>query len=73
MLLPSNSQLPAANRCVSLAILSFILLAAPAAVLAHAEHGNEFHQGSEASQSNASIQVDAQTAKLTKQDTADCR
>ncbi len=63
MLLSSNSQLPSANRCISFAILSFILLATPAAVLAHAGHGDEFHPGSEASQSNASIQVDAQTAK----------
>ncbi len=44
----------------------FFLLANPAAVLAHGGHGDEFHQESEATQSNGSIQVDAQTAQRIK-------
>ena len=65
-------QLPVANPAhagiwaiarVSGAILIPILLSAPAGVLAHAGHGDEFHSGSEASLSAEGIQVDAQTAK----------
>jgi cobalt-zinc-cadmium efflux system membrane fusion protein len=64
MMLNSNrSQPPASLRCVSFALLSLILLTAPAAVLAHGGHGNEFQHTDEASQAAGSIQVDAQTAK----------
>lgn len=59
-----RSQSPAALGCFSGALLSLVLLTAPAAVLAHAGHGHEFRQeGTEASQTPSSIQVDAQTAK----------
>jgi len=62
---PSNrSQPPVPLRCVSGAILSLALLATPVAVLAHAGHGDEFHQGgSEVVPTLGSVQVDAQTAK----------
>jgi membrane fusion protein, heavy metal efflux system len=62
---PSNrSQLPVPLRCVSGAILSFILLSAPSAVLAHGGHGgHEFQSTSEATQPSDAIQVDAETAK----------
>ncbi|HIK04543.1 MAG TPA: biotin/lipoyl-binding protein [Trichormus sp. M33_DOE_039] len=49
--------------CVSSTFLSLLLLASPALVLAHAGHGNEFHQESEATQTNTSIAVDDETAK----------
>ncbi len=58
-----SSSLTVANRCFSVAILSLALLADPVPVLAHAGHGDAFNEGSEASQSNGSIQVDAETAK----------
>jgi len=62
---PSNrSQPPVPLRCVSGAILSLILLATPAVVLAHAGHGaHEFQSRSEAAQPSDAIQVDAETAK----------
>ena len=51
-------------RCVSGTILSFVLLTAPAVVLAHAGHGgHEFQNSNEAIQAPSAIQVDAQTAK----------
>ena len=54
--------LPAPASIVGAAVP--ILLTTPTTVLAHAGHGNEFHQaGSEAVQSSSSIQVDAETAK----------
>ncbi len=59
----SLSQPPAPLRCWSGAILSLILLTAPAAVLAHGGHGDEFHGGGETSQASGSIQVDVETAK----------
>jgi cobalt-zinc-cadmium efflux system membrane fusion protein len=59
----SLSQPPAPLRCWSGAILSLILLTAPAAVLAHGGHGDEFHGGGETSQASDSIQVDVETAK----------
>jgi len=40
-----------------------MILTSPAAVLAHGGHGDEFKGGSDANQTNNSIQVDAQTAK----------
>lgn len=50
-------------RCVSGTLASLLLLASPAAVLAHAGHGNEFQEGTQATGASSSIQVDAQTAK----------
>lgn len=50
-------------RCVSFTLLSLILLSAPAAVFAHAGHGDEFHGANETTQPTGAIQVDAQTAK----------
>ena len=58
-----DAQRPAPLRCVSLALLSFMLITIPVAVLAHGGHGNEFQHTDEASQSTGSIQVDAETAK----------
>jgi len=58
-----RSQNAIAIRTSSGTILSVFLLANPAAVLAHAGHGDEFHQESQATQSTGSIQVDAQTAQ----------
>lgn len=46
----------------SFLLLSLILIT-PAAVLAHAGHGNEFKSGSETTQTSGSIQVDQETAK----------
>ncbi len=64
MLLSSNSQPPAAIRCVSGALLSLVLLATPAAVLAHGGGGGEdFEGGTQATQASAPIKVDAETAK----------
>ena len=61
---PSNcSQLPVPLRCLSGAILSLVLLTAPVVVLAHAGHGDEFQHANEASQTAASVQVDAETSK----------
>ena len=45
------------------AIISIVLLTSPAAVLAHAGHGDEFHQSGEATQIPAAISVDAETSK----------
>ncbi|MFS0514159.1 efflux RND transporter periplasmic adaptor subunit [Nostoc sp. UIC 10607] len=50
-------------RCVSGTLVSLLLLASPVAVLAHAGHGDEFHQESETTPATSSIQVDAETAK----------
>lgn len=45
-------------------LLSFSLFIDPVVVLAHAGHGNEFHQsGGDAAQTPASISVDAETSK----------
>ncbi|MBN3923258.1 efflux RND transporter periplasmic adaptor subunit [Nostoc sp. NMS4] len=62
----SNSlrfQTPTAIACVSGTFLSLLLLASPTVVMAHGGHGNEFQGGSEATSTNNSIQVDADTAK----------
>ncbi|MEG3895577.1 MULTISPECIES: efflux RND transporter periplasmic adaptor subunit [unclassified Microcoleus] len=48
---------------ISVTLLSLILLTSPAPVLAHAGHGDEFHQSGEATQIPASISVDAETSK----------
>jgi cobalt-zinc-cadmium efflux system membrane fusion protein len=58
-----RSQPPTAIRCVSGTLASLLLLASPAAVLAHGGHGNEFQEGTQATGASSSIQVDAQTAK----------
>jgi membrane fusion protein, heavy metal efflux system len=50
-------------RCVSGTLVSLLLLANPLLVLAHAGHGNEFHQESDATPATSSIQVDTQTAQ----------
>ena len=62
--IPNCSQSPKVIHCVSGTFLSLMLLATPAAVLAHGGHGNEFQGGGEATpaQSDA-ISVDAETAK----------
>ena len=44
-------------------IISLAFLTSPAAVFAHAGHGNEFHQSGETTQTPAAISVDAETAK----------
>ncbi|BAY09690.1 efflux RND transporter periplasmic adaptor subunit [Calothrix sp. NIES-2098] len=62
----SNSlrfQAPTVIRSVSGTLLSLLILANPAVVLAHGGHGNEFQSGGEATQTATPIQVDAQTAK----------
>jgi cobalt-zinc-cadmium efflux system membrane fusion protein len=43
----SRSQPPIPLRCVSGAILSLVLLSAPAVVFAHAGHGDEFQHADE--------------------------
>ncbi|MEH1872107.1 efflux RND transporter periplasmic adaptor subunit [Nostoc sp.] len=58
-----RSQTPTAIRCVSGTFLSLLLLASPTIVLAHGGHGDEFQGGSEATSTNNSIQVDADTTK----------
>jgi cobalt-zinc-cadmium efflux system membrane fusion protein len=59
-----RSQPPTVIRCVSGTLASLLLLASPAAVLAHGGHGgHEFQGASQASSATNSIQVDAQTAK----------
>ncbi|MDZ8055153.1 MAG: efflux RND transporter periplasmic adaptor subunit [Aulosira sp. ZfuVER01] len=60
---PLRFQPPTAIRSVSGTLLSLLILANPAVVLAHAGHGNEFHAASEATQTATPIQVDDQTAK----------
>ncbi|MEG4579868.1 efflux RND transporter periplasmic adaptor subunit [Microcoleus sp. MON1_C5] len=44
-------------------LLSLAFLTSPAAVFAHAGHGDEFHQSGETTQTPAAISVDAETAK----------
>ncbi|WP_392408674.1 efflux RND transporter periplasmic adaptor subunit [Chlorogloeopsis fritschii] len=58
-----RSQPPTFISCVSGTVASLLLLATPTIVLAHAGHGDEFHQGNQATQTTNSIQVDAQTAE----------
>ncbi|MFB2935616.1 efflux RND transporter periplasmic adaptor subunit [Aerosakkonemataceae cyanobacterium BLCC-F154] len=64
MRISNRSQSSAPLRCVSVAMLSLLLLSAPTAVLAGAGHdhggGSEFQGGSEPT---GSIEVDAETAK----------
>ena len=47
----------------SVSLLSLILLTYPAAVLAHAGHGDEFHQSGETTEIPAAISVEAETSK----------
>lgn len=54
---------PVTARYISGALLSLLLLAPSARVLAHAGHGNAFQGGSQAVQSVGAIQVDADTAR----------
>lgn len=61
--IPDRSKPPTAIRCVSGTLLSLVLLATPAAVLAHGGHGEHFQGGTEATQPTGAIQVDAETAK----------
>ncbi|KOP28024.1 RND transporter [Hapalosiphon sp. MRB220] len=58
-----RSQTPTAISCVSGTFLSLLLLASPTVVMAHGGHGNEFQGGNQATSTNNSIQVDADTAK----------
>ncbi|MBD1812250.1 efflux RND transporter periplasmic adaptor subunit [Microcoleus vaginatus DQ-U2] len=44
-------------------LLSLAFLTSPAAVFAHAGHGNEFHHSGETTQTPTAISVDAETAK----------
>ncbi len=54
---------PTAMRRVSSTLLSLLLLSTPVKVLAHGGHGDEFQGGSQATQAEGAIQVDAETAK----------
>ncbi|MEG4088743.1 efflux RND transporter periplasmic adaptor subunit [Microcoleus sp. Pol12B4] len=54
---------PAIISSFSGSLLSLILLSSPAAVFAHAGHGNEFHHSGETTQAPTAISVDAETAK----------
>ncbi|MBF2004485.1 MAG: efflux RND transporter periplasmic adaptor subunit [Chlorogloeopsis fritschii C42_A2020_084] len=54
---------PTAISRVSGTLLSLLLLASPAVVLAHGGHGDEFQGPNQATQTTGSIQVDAETAK----------
>jgi cobalt-zinc-cadmium efflux system membrane fusion protein len=64
MRLSHLSKSPATLRCVSGALVSLVLLATPAAVLAHGGGGGEdFGGGTQANQTSAPIKVDAETAK----------
>lgn len=63
MLNSSRSQRATALRCVSGPLLSLFLITAPAAVLAHGGHGEDFEGGTEATQAAGAIKVDAETAK----------
>ena len=49
-------------RQLSGTLLSLVLMTTPAAVLAHAGHGDEFHSGEQTTPSTNTIQVDAETA-----------
>ncbi len=57
------SQSIAIISSCSVSLLSLILLTSPAAVLAHAGHGDEFHQSGETTEIPAAISVDAETSK----------
>ncbi|MEG4214002.1 efflux RND transporter periplasmic adaptor subunit [Microcoleus sp. Pol14C6] len=63
MIFHKYAQCPAIISSFSGSLLSLILLSSPAAVFAHAGHGNEFHQSGETTQTPTAISVDAETAK----------
>lgn len=52
---------PNRSNVTSTLLAAFLLVSTPAAVFAHAGHGNEFEGGADASHSPAGIEVDAQT------------
>ncbi|MEG4224780.1 efflux RND transporter periplasmic adaptor subunit [Microcoleus sp. N9_B2] len=56
--------MPPIKLCrISGLIITLAFFTSPAAVFAHAGHGNEFHQSGETTQTPAAISVDAETAK----------
>ncbi|MEG4454448.1 efflux RND transporter periplasmic adaptor subunit [Microcoleus sp. N9_A1] len=56
--------MPPIQLCrISGLIITLAFFTSPAAVFAHAGHGNEFHQSGETTQTPAAISVDAETAK----------
>ncbi|EGK86188.1 efflux RND transporter periplasmic adaptor subunit [Microcoleus vaginatus PCC 9802] len=63
MIFPKYAPSPAIISSFSGSFLSLILLSSPAAVFAHAGHGNEFHHSGETTQTPTAISVDAETAK----------
>ncbi|AFY36264.1 efflux RND transporter periplasmic adaptor subunit [Calothrix sp. PCC 7507] len=58
-----SNSLRSQTPTVSGIFLSLLLLASPTVVMAHGGHGNEFAAGNEATSTNNSIQVDADTVK----------
>ncbi|MBE9163412.1 efflux RND transporter periplasmic adaptor subunit [Microcoleus sp. CZ3-B2] len=63
MILHKYSESQAIISTFSGTFFSLMVLTSPAAVFAHAGHGNEFNQSGETSQAPAAISVDAVTAK----------
>ncbi|MBE9184456.1 efflux RND transporter periplasmic adaptor subunit [Microcoleus sp. LEGE 07076] len=63
MIFHKYTQSPAIISSCSVTLFSLILLTSPAPVLAHAGHGDEFHQSGETTQIPAAISVDAETSK----------
>ncbi|MEG5033011.1 efflux RND transporter periplasmic adaptor subunit [Microcoleus sp. AT3-D2] len=63
MIFHKYAQSPAIISSFSGTLFSLILLSSPAVVLAHAGHGDEFHQSGETTQIPATISVDAETSK----------
>lgn len=63
MIFHKYAQYPAIISSFSGTLFSLILLSSPAAVFAHAGHGDEFHQSGETTQTPTAISVDAETAK----------
>ncbi|MEG3933667.1 MULTISPECIES: efflux RND transporter periplasmic adaptor subunit [unclassified Microcoleus] len=63
MIFHKYAQYPAIISSFSGSLFSLILLSSPAAVFAHAGHGDEFHQSGETTETPAAISVDAETAK----------
>ncbi|MEG3902662.1 efflux RND transporter periplasmic adaptor subunit [Microcoleus sp. B4-C5] len=63
MIFHKYAQSPAIISSFSGILFSLILLSSPAVVLAHAGHGDEFHQSGETTQTPAAISVDAETSK----------
>lgn len=63
MIFHKYAQYPAIISSFSGSLFSLIFLSSPAAVFAHAGHGNEFHQSGETTQTPTAISVDAETSK----------